>query len=204
MAPAQPWRPWHRYQHLYLWFLYGFLAIKWLTFADFSNLIHRRVGEQPLRATTPTRDLALMLAGKLAHVSWALVIPLLLHPWWVVIGCYLICSWVVGFTLAVIFQLAHCVDTAEFAEPDEPRRGEAFELHQLRTTVDVDVSGTDAPMDHGRPRPPDRTPPRTPAPPHHLPLVAGRLRELCAERDITYRLHPNLRAAFAPTPGGSS
>jgi hypothetical protein len=38
----------------------------------------------------------------------------------------------------VIFQLAHCVDTAQFARPDEPRRGDDFELHQLRTTVDLD------------------------------------------------------------------
>jgi fatty acid desaturase len=37
LAPEQPWRPWHRYKYLYLWFLCGFVAIKWLTFADFSN-----------------------------------------------------------------------------------------------------------------------------------------------------------------------
>jgi hypothetical protein len=72
---------------LYVWFLYGFLAVKWLTYADFSNFIHRRVGEQPLRRHPAVRDLALMLAGKLAHVAWAVVIPLLLHPWWAVIGC---------------------------------------------------------------------------------------------------------------------
>lgn len=196
LAPTQPWRPWHRYQYLYLWFLYGFLAVKWLTFADFANLIQRRIGEQPLRRPPRRRDLALMLTGKLAHVSWALVIPLLLHPWWVVIGCYLICSWVVGFSLAVIFQLAHCVDTAEFAEPAEPRRGEAFELHQLRTTVDVEnrvpmfrwiMGGLDHQIEHHL----------APRLPHTIyPLVAGRLRELCATRGITYRLHPNVRAAL--------
>jgi linoleoyl-CoA desaturase len=27
LAPGQPWRPWRRYQYLYMWFLYGFLAI---------------------------------------------------------------------------------------------------------------------------------------------------------------------------------
>ena len=121
-----------------LWLVYGFLAIKWLTYGDFANFIHRRVGEQPLLRRPRRRDLALMLAGKLAHVTWALGIPLLLHPWWVVIGCYLICSWVVGVTLAVGFQLARCVGSVEFAVPDAPRRGEDFELHQLRTTVDVE------------------------------------------------------------------
>jgi linoleoyl-CoA desaturase len=98
--------------------------------------------------------------------------------------------------LAVIFQLAHCVDTAEFAEPDAPRRGEDFELHQLRTTVDVAcrvpmlrwiMGGLDHQIEHHL----------APRLPHTIyPLVARRLRELCAERDITYRLQPNLRAAL--------
>ena len=196
LAPTQPWRPWHRYQYLYLWFLYGFLTIKWLTFADFSNLVHRRVGDQSLPRRPRRRDLILMLAGKSAHVGWALVIPLLLHPWWAVVGCYLICSWIVGFSLAVIFQLAHCVDTAEFAEPDEPRRGDAFELHQLRTTVDVEcrvpmlrwlMGGLDHQIEHHL----------VPRLPHTIyPVIAVRLRELCAVRDIRYRLHPNLGAAL--------
>ena len=55
-----------------------------------------------------------MITGKLVHLTWALVIPLLLHPWWVVLAFYLACSWVVGLLLATIFQLAHCVDEADF------------------------------------------------------------------------------------------
>jgi linoleoyl-CoA desaturase len=49
LATGQPWRRWHKYQHLYLSLVYGFLAMKWLTYGDFANLSHRRVGEQPLR-----------------------------------------------------------------------------------------------------------------------------------------------------------
>jgi linoleoyl-CoA desaturase len=33
--------------------------------------------------------------------------------------------------------------------------------------------------------------------PHTIyPLIAGRLQELCTKRGISYRLHPNLRAAL--------
>src|SRR4029079_15300132 len=42
-APTQPCRRRHRYQHLYMWFLYGFLTIKWLVFGDFSNFLRGRV-----------------------------------------------------------------------------------------------------------------------------------------------------------------
>ena len=46
-------------------------------------------------------------------------------------------SWLVGFVLAVTFQLAHCVDIAEFDDELAPRRGRDFFAHQLRTTVDI-------------------------------------------------------------------
>jgi linoleoyl-CoA desaturase len=164
-------------------------------YGDFSNLIHHRVGERPLRHWPRRRDLCLILAGELAHVTWALTIPLLLHPWWAVAAFYLVCSWVVGFTLAMIFQLAHCVDSAQFAGPDEPGRGDDFELHQLRTTVDVDcrvsllrwmMGGLDRQIEHHL----------APRLPHTIyALVAQRLRELCADRHIIYRLHPNVPGA---------
>ena len=63
LAPAQPWRPWHRYQPIYMWFLYGFLAIKWLTFGDFCNLIRGRVGEQLLPRRPLIRDLPVILGA---------------------------------------------------------------------------------------------------------------------------------------------
>jgi len=196
LAPAQPWRPWHRYQYLYMWLLYGFLAIKWLTFADFSNLIHGRVGEQPLPRRSRFRDVALLFIGKLAHLTWAVVIPLLFCPWWAVVGFYVICSWAVGFTLAVIFQVAHCVDIVEFCDPDEPRRAADFEAYQLRTTVDVEcqspmlrwlMGGLDHQVAHHL----------APRLPHTIyPLVARRLRVLCGERGMPYKIHPSMWAAL--------
>jgi linoleoyl-CoA desaturase len=195
LAPGQPWRRWYRYQYLYIWFFDGLLAIKWLTFADFSSIIRRRVDDQPLPRRLCARDIALLLGGKVSHLTWALVIPLLLCPWWAVIGFYLGCSWVVGFTLAVIFQLAHCVDGAEFAGADEPRRGPNFESYQLRTTIDVDcrlpplrwlMGGLDHQIEHHL----------APRLPHTIcPIVARRLRELCRERAITYKIHPSMWAA---------
>jgi linoleoyl-CoA desaturase len=194
LAPDQPWRRWYRYQYFYIWFLYGFLALKWLTIADFSSVIHHRVGDQPLPGRLRSRDIALLLGGKLAHLMWALVIPLLLCPWWAVLAFYLCCSWVVGFTLAVFFQLAHCVDGAEFADADEPRRGPNFETYQLRTTVDVDcrlaplrwlMGGLDHQIEHHL----------APRLPHTVyPIVARRLREVCRERAITYKVHPSVWA----------
>ena len=49
LAPMQPLRRWHRWQHVYLWFLYGFFALKNLVFGDFRTLAAARIGPKALR-----------------------------------------------------------------------------------------------------------------------------------------------------------
>ena len=137
LAPGQPWRVWHRYQHIYMWGLYGFLTVQWALFSDLANVITRKIGSQPLRRRPKFWDLTMLLTGKALHASWSLVLPMFFHRWWVVVTFYLACSWTVGFALAVFFQVAHCVDSTSFAVPETPRRGDDFALHQLRTTANV-------------------------------------------------------------------
>jgi linoleoyl-CoA desaturase len=199
LAPQQPWRPWHRYQHIYMWVLYGFLTVQWFVMSDLVTLFRRRVGDHALRVPPRKRDVVLITVGKLVHLGWAIVIPLVFHPWWGVVAFYLACSWSVGFLLANVFQLAHCVDRAEFFTADAPRRGPDFELHQLRTTVDIRcrvpvvrrfvrwlMGGLDCQIEHHlAPKLPHTT----------YPLVAPRLEAACAERGVMYRVHPSLTAA---------
>ena len=196
LAPQQPWRRWHRWQHLYMWVLYGFLTIRWLLIADFATLIRGRQGTHPLPKQPRRRDVALIVFGKMLHVAWALVLPMFFHPWWGVLGFYLVASWLVGFLLANFFQLAHCVERAEFFTADAPRRGADFDLHQLRTTVDIRcripivagfvhwwMGGLDYQVEHHL----------APKLPHTIyPLVAPRLEAACAERGVTYRTHPSV------------
>ena len=61
------------------------------------------------------------------------------HPWWDGLAFDFFCSWTVGFLRAIIFQLAHCVDIAEVATSEVPRRGVDFAPHQMATTVDIDA-----------------------------------------------------------------
>jgi Fatty acid desaturase len=46
LTPHQTLRSYHRWQHLYLWPLYGLLAIKWQLFDDFRKLITGRISTQ--------------------------------------------------------------------------------------------------------------------------------------------------------------
>ena len=137
LSPGQPWRTWHQYQHIYLWPLYGFMALTMLLVSDTRNLATRRVGAQALRQDPSAGIVARIIAGKAAHLGVFVVLPLLFNPWWAVLAFYLAMSWLVGFVLAVTFQLAHCVDSTATGDAEMPHQGSAFVAHQLRTTTNV-------------------------------------------------------------------
>jgi len=131
----QPLRPVHRFQHAYMWVLYGFLLPKWVFFDDFSNLASGRVGHQKL-PRLGRGELVALLAGKVTFVAWALLIPAIWHPLWVVALLALVMCFTTGVTLAVTFQLAHCVEEADFQHPAGDTRLGDWAVHQLATTVD--------------------------------------------------------------------
>jgi len=127
----------HRWQHLYLWPLYGLQAINWHLQGDFRDFISGRSGEH--RAPRPKGlDLAVFLSGKVIFFTLAFGFPLLLHSVWVVALFYAVAALVLGMALSVVFQLAHCVEQAEFPLPsrDNGQIENAWAVHQVETTVD--------------------------------------------------------------------
>jgi linoleoyl-CoA desaturase len=200
LAPDQPWRPWHRGQHLYLWFLYGFMALSWLLVSDIRTVISGRQGNQVLPRRPRFLETATIAVGKILHLTWAVVVPLFFCPAWAVLTFYLACSWCVGFALAVMFQVAHCVEEAEFTTNNAPDRGPEFAMRQLRSTVDVGIdtpiigpflrwwmAGLDHQVEHHL----------APRLPHTIyPLLAARVEGLCSTRGLPHRCHASLGAAL--------
>jgi linoleoyl-CoA desaturase len=137
LSPEQPRLGFHRFQHLYMWMLYSLLPVKWHLLDDFRDVAMGRIGDH--RFGRPRgADLAVFIGGKVVFFSIAFVIPLLLHPWWAVLGVYLIVALIFGLILSVVFQLAHVVEEAEFPTPDETsgRMPYHWAVHQVETTVD--------------------------------------------------------------------
>lgn len=137
LSPEQKRLGFHRYQHIYLWFLYGLLSVKWQLFDDFYNLARGRIGTHKF-ARPKGLNLAIFIGGKVLFFSLVFVIPLLLHPWWVVLMAYILVSGMQGVILSVVFQLAHVVEHADFPVPDEEtgRMETDWAVHQVETTVD--------------------------------------------------------------------
>ena len=138
LSDHQETRWYFRYQHIYAWFLYCFLTVKWLFVGDFGKLASKTITYDGVTREVRTSTVVGVVGGKLAHASWALAIPLLLHSWYIVIASYLAIAFFVSFSLSVVFQLAHCVEEAQMVPSDTEHGGAHTLNHQLKTTVNIE------------------------------------------------------------------
>ena len=199
LAPDQPLHWYHRFQHIYMWLLYGLFTIRHHLFGDIKQLITGRIADLTPVARPRGVELAYFIGGKVVFWSWTAVIPLLMHPWYGVLGAFLIVSWVSGFTVATVFQLAHCTDDAHFSSIDELRAGpaKAWADHQVETTVDFAPSnaflrwylgGLNFQVEHHL----------FPKVSHvHYPLLFPIVRDTCAELGVQHNTQATLRLALA-------
>ena len=200
LTPHQRRYPFHRLQGIYLWLLYGFLAIKWHLFDDFYQVAIGRIGEH--RVPRPRgKDLAVFIAGKVFFFTIAFGIPMLLHPVLAVVGVYALAAFVSGVVLSVVFQLAHCLGEADFPVPVATESGERMEnewaVHQVQTTVDFArrnrlvcwfVGGLNFQIEH-----------------HlfhkichvHYPALSKVVEEACRDFGVRYSAHDSVFAAIA-------
>lgn len=198
LSPHQPRFSYHRFQHLYLWVLYGFITFKWQFRDDVMALIRGRVGET--RVPRPRGwELAVLLTGKVLFLTLAFGIPLSLHSWQAVAVMFFTASFVEGVLMSVVFQLAHVVEHADFPAPEEGsmKIENAWAVHQVETTVDFArdkwlatwfTGGLNYQIEHHL----------FPQICHiHYPAIARIVEETSAEFGVKYYAHPTTGAAVA-------
>jgi linoleoyl-CoA desaturase len=127
----------HRFQHLYVWALYAFLAVKWQLLDDFRSIVKPGIADTKV-PRPPRGEHALFWLGKGVFFALAVGVPLLLHPVVNVIAIFLLTGAVLGVVLSVVFQLAHCLGEADFGKPSSPDRlmDRDWATYQVESTVD--------------------------------------------------------------------
>lgn len=128
----------HRFQHIYMFFLYGLMTVAWVITADFTQL-KRYADEGYLgKNRTYAKELLKLILSKLFYYGYTIVVPLIVLDiaWWQFLIGFFTLHYLTGFILAVTFQLAHMVEKAQFPEPKENQIKENWFVHQLATTAD--------------------------------------------------------------------
>jgi linoleoyl-CoA desaturase len=196
LTPHHPRSRIHRWQHLYVWFLYGAMVIKWHLYDDFRLAVTSRMGGHRFPRPHASQWLVL-LAGKLVFLSLAFAIPLAFHPAWAIAATYVVAACTAGIALAVVFQLAHCVEQAHFPLDDGMgRMDQPWAVHQAETSVDFArhsraacwlLGGLNFQIEH------------------HLfsrichvnyPVIAPLVEQTCREFGVAYHYNPTFTAAL--------
>lgn len=129
----------HKFQFLYAWLLYGLMTLMWSTVKDFNQVLrYNKSGYLKSANTTLAKELSVVIISKILYYAYMLipyfVIPEMTFLNWL-IG-YVVMHYVAGFTLAIVFQLAHVTEENEYPLPNnEGTLDNNFIEHQLRTTM---------------------------------------------------------------------
>lgn len=198
LTEAQPHRPMHRFQHLYLWPIYGLFVANWQLYQDFRQLAEARIANSRFPRPRGWRMVEFW-AGKVIFFGWAFGLPLALHPWWVVLLGYALTSVVLSFVLVLIFQLAHSVEEAALPPlaADTQQVPRPWAVHQVNATVDFArnnrllcwyVGGLNFQIEHHL----------FPRICHvHYPQIAPIVQQTCAEFGVRYVAHESVLGALA-------
>lgn len=139
MAPESPWKPFHRFQFAYAWFLYGLMTLVWVFGKDFGRLAkYQREGLVKKQKANIYQEWAVLILTKMVYLAYVVVPPLLILPfaWWQIGIGFIAMHYVAGFILAVVFQPAHVVEGTSYFMPDEKGNLENnWAMHQLHTTT---------------------------------------------------------------------
>ncbi len=121
----------YRFQHLYALVLYCFTTLVWVFKKDFEQIfsVDPRTGKRE-----PVSQIIQMCAWKVAHLALFLGLPLLIgaYAWWQIAIGYLAMHAALGLMSAVVFQLAHVVESPAFPTPSGVQH--SWAAHQLMTT----------------------------------------------------------------------
>lgn len=186
----------HRFQHVYWVILYGVTYLLWIYVQDFRKYFTGKIGETPFRKMN-LKEHVIFWAGKLLYVGAFIVLPIFTVGLLDTIIGYLIIAFVTGFIIAVVFQLAHIVEDANFETPTSNHHKVESEwaVHQIQTTANFATKskivswftgGLNFQVEHHL----------FPRISHiHYPKISEFVRETCEQFGITYLEFPTVMSA---------
>ena len=131
----QPWRRYHRFQHVYWVALYSLSYLAWIFYEDFEKYVTGKISVNGERKRLPLKEHFIFWFTKLMYILMYMVIPIIFVGWVAWLIGFLVIALVCGLTTSVVFQLAHVVEGTKFHSL-EPSAGKKYEwaIHQMVST----------------------------------------------------------------------
>jgi linoleoyl-CoA desaturase len=196
---TQKWVPAHRFQHIYIVLVYAISSVAWVAMLDFTKYFKRKIVSTPLQKMDVKEHVVFWLS-KLLYAMFYILVPVYFvgwGPWAIGYACM---QATLGLTLAIVFQLAHVVEHAEFAyieENDTKKLEEEWAIHQVKTTANFApknkliswyVGGLNFQVEHHL----------FPRISHiHYPAISKIVKQTCQDFGIVYHEFPTMTRAIA-------
>lgn len=195
---TQKWVPMHRVQHFYVVLIYAISSFAWVFIMDFTKYFKQKIFRTQLQKMS-SNDHVVFWVSKVLYVVFYIAIPVYFVGWQ---------AWAIGFsamhlamglTLALVFQLAHVVEHAEFelVEVDDKMIENEWAIHQLRTTANFAprnkiiswfVGGLNFQVEHHL----------FPRVSHiHYPVISRIVAKTCEKYDLPYNVYSTMTGAMA-------
>ena len=198
LAPTQPLRKLHKYQHIYGMFLYALISIAWVFHGDFSKYFSHKVLNTEIKDFN-TKEHIIFWVSKLFYTLIYIVVPIYMLGFGTFIIGFLAMNLSLGLVLALVFQLAHVVEIAEFENATDADLSIEHEwaIHQVNTTVNFAtdnrivsffLGGLNFQVEHHL----------FPKVSHvHYPQIQQIVKKVCAQYDLAYRQYPTVWQAIS-------
>lgn len=137
MTPDQPKYKAHRFQHIYMFFLYSISTIFWVVFKDFQTYFTTRYKVNVNKMTVV--DHLIFWSAKALYFFVFLYLPISQFGFSTFILGFVLMHVALGLSLSIVFQLAHVVEHVEFEDATKLSTTtieEEWTVHQLKTTSD--------------------------------------------------------------------
>lgn len=131
--------PQHRYQHIYMWFLYPLYTLNWLFIRDFKDFFGAKDNYVKRVVRIPRVEYVKLFLAKAFNLFYLLAIPMLVleQPWYHVLLAWLTMH-ICGSMLGVIALIStHVDEEAEFPmPPSDGKMDRTWAEHQMLVTKD--------------------------------------------------------------------
>ena len=138
-TPHEPWKPKHKWQHIYTPILYTLAMIHWVTVKDFKWMfLEHSIGNEK-KIKHPRAEYFVLIVSKIFYFGATLALPLIFlsAPWWWVLIAWVNLHLLPSLTFALIFQVTHVYDGTHYPLPDDKGSIENnYAIHVLETTAD--------------------------------------------------------------------
>jgi linoleoyl-CoA desaturase len=193
---SQKWVPAHKVQHVYLPLIYAITSLAWAFIMDFQKYFSGKIF-RTTRWKMDAKEHIIFWVGKIYFVLAYMLIPIYFVGFSQWLVGFLVLHVAMGFTLAIVFQLAHVVEHTHF---EDANHGDLsvennWAKHEVLTTanfapnnaiVNWYVGGLNYQIEHHL----------FPKVSHiHYPAISKYVKQACAAHQIPYNEFPTMWSA---------